>query len=189
MQVNGEMSVFRPGSVEVIDLHPLMPSFSTTPAVKPNKRIDTRISTPLFRLPLAAIASGDPPISLPVRNMLRHITWQIASGQAIAQAMGAPVLGAGNFPEWRGYGVGLDANTPLWYYVLKEAEILEQGLRLGPVGATIVGEVFIGLLQLAPARIRDNPGFRPSLPSRTPGDFRMIDLLTFARVDPTSRGQ
>ena len=163
---------------------------ATTPAVKPNKRIDTRISTPLFRLPLAAIASGDPPISLPVRNMLRHITWQIASGQAIAQAMGAPVLGAGNFPEWRGFGVGLDANTPLWYYVLKEAEILEQGLRLGPVGATIVGEVFIGLLQLAPGSyLRDNPGFRPSLPSRTPGDFRMIDLLTFARVDPTSRGQ
>jgi hypothetical protein len=163
---------------------------STNPAIRPNKRIDTKISTPLFRLPLAAIASGAPPIALPVRNMLRHLTWTIPSGQAIAQATGSPVLGASNFPEWRGYGVGLDSSTPLWYYVLKEAEVLEQGLRLGPVGSLIVGEVFIGLLQLAPGSyLRDNPGFRPTLPSRTPGDFRMVDLLTYARVDPTSRGQ
>jgi hypothetical protein len=34
-----------------------------------------------------------------------------------------------------------------------------------------------------------NPRWRPTLPSRTPGDFRMVDLLTFARVDPRSRGQ
>ncbi|HZN75996.1 MAG TPA: heme peroxidase family protein [Micromonosporaceae bacterium] len=163
---------------------------ATTPAVKPNKRIDTKISTPLFRLPLSAIASGDPPIALPVRNMLRHITWQIPSGQAIAQAMGAPVLGASNFPEWRGYNVGLDGSTPLWYYVLKEAELLEQGLRMGPVGATITGEVFIGLLQLAPGSyLRDNPGFQPTLPRRNSNNFDMVDLLTFARVDPTSRGQ
>jgi hypothetical protein len=163
---------------------------STNPAVRPNKRIDTKISTPLFRLPLAAIASGQPPISLPQRNLLRHITWQIPSGQAIAQAAGLPVLGASSFPEWRGYNVGLDANTPLWYYVLKEAELLEQGLRLGPVGSLIVGEVFIGLLQLAPGSfLRDNPGFRPTLPARTSGTFKMIDLLTYAQVDPTSRGQ
>ena len=67
---------------------------------------------------------------------------------------------------------------------------MEQGLRLGPVGSTIVGEVFIGLLQVAPGGfLRDNPSFVPTLPARTPGTFRMIDLLTFARVDPTSRGQ
>ena len=29
------------------------------PAIRPNKLIDARISTPLFQLPLAAIASGD----------------------------------------------------------------------------------------------------------------------------------
>jgi hypothetical protein len=163
---------------------------ATTPAVKPNKRIDTKISTPLFRLPLSAIASGDPPIALPVRNMLRHITWQIPSGQAIAQAIGAPVLGASSFPEWRGYGVGLDSSTPLWHYVLKEAEVLEQGLRLGPVGSTIVGEVFIGLLQLAPGSyLRDNPGFQPTLPRRVSNTFDMVDLLTYAQVDPVSRGQ
>ena len=155
-----------------------------------NKRIDTRISTPLFRLPLAALPDGAPPISLPQRNLLRHLTWQLPSGQAIAQAAGLPVLGASNFPELAGYGIGLERNTPLWYYVLKEAELVEDGLRLGPVGSLIVGEVFIGLLQLDPSSyLATNPGWRPTLPSRTPGDFRMVDLLTFARVDPASRGQ
>ncbi|GIE94665.1 peroxidase family protein [Paractinoplanes rishiriensis] len=163
---------------------------ATTPAVKPNKRIDTRISSALFRLPLSTISSGDQPIALPVRNMLRGITWNLPSGQNVARAIGAPVLGAANFPEWSRYNVGLEANTPLWFYVLKEAEVMEQGLRLGPVGATIVGEVFIGLMQVAPGGfLLENPGFQPNLPARTPGTFRMIDLLTFAQVDPTSRGQ
>jgi hypothetical protein len=32
------------------------------------------------------------------------------------------------------------------------------------------------------------PGWRPTLPSRT-GEFRMVDFLAFAKVDPASRGQ
>ena len=50
--------------------------------------IDTKISTPLFNLPLGAIASGDAPTALPQRNLLRHLTWSLPSGQAIASAMG-----------------------------------------------------------------------------------------------------
>ena len=63
--------------------------------VKPNKKIDTKISTPLFNLPLGAIASHDPPTALPQRNLLRHLTWQLPSGQVIARAMGIRPLVAG----------------------------------------------------------------------------------------------
>ena len=63
--------------------------------VKPRKLIDTRISTPLFNLPLPAIASGDPPTSLPQRNLLRHQTWELPSGQRIANAMRLPALPPG----------------------------------------------------------------------------------------------
>ena len=42
---------------------------------------------------------------------------------------------------------GLHLHTPLWYYILKEAEQRGNGERLGPVGATIVSEVFVGLVQ------------------------------------------
>ena len=60
--------------------------------VKPNKRIDTKISTPLFDLPLGAIASHDPPTSLPQRNLLRQLTWKLPSGQRLAKEMGTPAL-------------------------------------------------------------------------------------------------
>jgi hypothetical protein len=160
--------------------------------VKPNKLIDTRLSTPLFNLPLATIASGDPPTSLATRNLLRHITWGQPSGQAIARAIGATPLGTGDLSELRSYGLRLESSTPLWYYVLKEAEVVNDGLRLGPVGARIVGEVFIGLLQLDSNSYLNRFRWRPTLPRRNnqrTGDFRMVDLLTLAKVDPASRGQ
>jgi hypothetical protein len=158
-----------------------------TTNVRPNKRLDRRISTPLFNLPLGAIASGDAPTALPQRNLLRHLTWGIPAGQRIAQTMGNPML---HLQELADYGVALENQTPLWYYVLAEAELLANGLTLGPTGGRIVGEVFIGLLQLDPnSYLRVQPSWRPTLPSQTPGTFKMADLLRFARVDPASRGQ
>jgi hypothetical protein len=161
--------------------------------VKPNKMIDTKLSSPLFHLPLSAIVSRDHPTVLPQRTLLRHVTWSLPSGQDIALAMGAPVLTSADFPELAGYGLGLDASTPLWYYVLKEAELMEGGHRLGPVGGRIVAEVFIGLLELdRDSYFNAQSPWRPTLPARSgavTGEFSMVDFLTFARVDPTSRTQ
>ncbi|MBG6135509.1 peroxidase family protein [Longispora fulva] len=158
--------------------------------VKRNKRIDTRISTPLFTLPLGIIPGHTSPTSLAQRNLLRHLTWSMPSGQAIAAYMGTPVLGDAAFPELTAYNLKLQKNTPLWYYVLREAQLQQDGLRLGAVGGTIVAEVFLGLLELDPSSwLNQRPDWRPTLPSRVAGDFRMVDLLTFAGVDPASRGQ
>ncbi|GAA4734151.1 peroxidase family protein [Phytohabitans rumicis] len=158
-----------------------------TTHVRPNKRIDTKISTPLFHLPLGAIASGDPPTSLATRNLLRTLTWGVPAGQRIAQNMGNPML---HLQELADYGVALENQTPLWYYVLAEAERLANGVTLGPTGGRIIGEVFIGLLQLDPnGYLRVQPGWTPTLPAVTPGTFKMTDLLRWARVDPASRGQ
>jgi Animal haem peroxidase len=157
--------------------------------VKPNKRIDTKLSTPLFDLPLGAIASHDPPTALPQRTLLRHLTWKLPSGQRIAQAMGAPALSGDDVAELKSFGVRFENATPLFYYVLKEAELMEHGLRLGPVGGRIVAEVLIGLLQSDPASfLVAQPGWQPTL--QNPGSgFRMVDFLRFAGVDPASRGQ
>ena len=158
--------------------------------VKPRKRIDTKISTPLFNLPLGTIATGMPPTSLAQRNLLRHVTWELPSGQDVARAMGKPALTAGDLGELAGYGLQLENSTPLWYYVLKEAEVFEDGQYLGPVGAGIVGEVIVGLIDDDHASfLSAEPAWRPSLPSSVPGTFRMIDLLAFAGVAPTDRGQ
>jgi hypothetical protein len=161
--------------------------------VRPNKLIDTKISTPLFHLPIRAIAGPETGVTaLPQRNLLRHVTWRLPSGQSIARHLGVAALSTADLAELRDFGVDLDASTPLWYYVLKEAAIVEGGLRLGPVGGRIVGEVIIGLLQLDRGSFLSVPGWRPTLPTRSgqvTGDFRMVDFRTVAGVDPTSRGQ
>ena len=157
--------------------------------VRPSKTIDTKISTPLFNLPLGAIASGDRPTALPQRNLLRHLTWSVPSGQAIARAMDVPALDPRELIELADFGVGFESDTPLWYYVLKEAE-LSGGTRLAGVGARIVGEVFLVLLALdRNSYLWRNPRWAPTLPSRDPGTFGMADLLALAGVDPRSRGQ
>ena len=83
------------------------------------------------------------------------------------------------------------ASTPLWYYVLREAELMEDGLRLGPVGGRIVAEVFTTILaDDSTSCVGVEPAWRPTLPSAAgDGEFRMTDLLTIAGVDPASRGQ
>jgi Animal haem peroxidase len=154
--------------------------------VRPNKLIDTHISTPLFNLPLGAITSRDQPQVLPQRNLLRGVTWSLPSGQAIAAHIGAPELSAADLSELRQYK-GFSTSTPLWYYALKEAEVISGGRHLGPVGGRIVAEVLIGLLQSDPnSYLVAKPAWRPTLgPSR--GQFRMTDFLRFAGVDPATR--
>jgi len=161
--------------------------------VKPNKRVDTSISTPMFNLPTSTISSpsGQPlgPLSLPTRNLLRHTTWQLPSGQYIAQQMGTDPLATADLADIGGILGSLATSTPLWFYILREADIFSGGLHLGPVGGRLVAEVFIGLLQNDPMSfLNAAPGWTPTLPSRT-GEFRMADLLTVAGVDPISRGQ
>lgn len=165
-----------------------VPEFAPN-GVRPNKKIDTRMTTRLMNLPGAG-ANGQAPglpsdgfQSLASRNLMRHVNFGLPSGQAIAARLGVPALSAAQMPELASYG--LDTSTPLWYYVLKEAEVMENGLHLGPVGGHIVGKVFTDLLKAdATSYVASNPGWTPTLPSATPGDFRITDLLKFAGVVP-----
>jgi hypothetical protein len=153
--------------------------------VKRNKKIDTKISSPLMNLPLPVIPGHSGPSSLAQRNLLRHLTWQLPSGQAIAGKLGADPLAAADLAELQQYGVGFERSTPLFYYVLKEAEVAANGEHLGPVGGRLVAEVLIGLMQLDEgAYLSADPGWKPE-----GGSFEMTDWLTLAGVDPTSRGQ
>jgi len=114
---------------------------------------------------------------------MRHVNFGIPSGQAIARRMRVPVLTPTQLEALKPFE--MEKSTPLWYYILKEAEIMENGLRLGPVGSRIVGEVFIGLLKADESSyLAARPRWTPELPSATPGDFRITDLLKFAGVVP-----
>jgi hypothetical protein len=116
------------------------------------------------------------------------LTWQLPSGQAIAREIGVARLGRSNFRELHGYAE-FDRSTPLWYYILREAELAAGGHHLGPVGGRIVAEVLLGLLQ-ADGGSYLNHGWRPTLPAHGgAGDFGTTDFLAFAGVDPAGRGR
>ena len=90
-------------------------------------------------------------------------------------------------PEWNG-------EAPLWFYILKEAEIVGggkhdnpdedggPGRQLGPVGGRIVAEVLVGLLQKdLNSYLYLNPTWKPTTPiAPARGQFTMADLLKYA---------
>ncbi|MBK5283068.1 MAG: hypothetical protein JJE16_13405 [Nitrospiraceae bacterium] len=154
---------------------------------RPNKRIDGKLSSVVMLLPgsrgPAPGLPADGVQSLASRNLMRHVNFGIPSGQAIAKRMGVRALTPAQLDELKPFD--MEKSTPLWFYILKEAELMENGLRLGPVGGRIVGEVFIGLLKADESSyLAAQPRWTPVLPSATPGEFRITDLLTFAGVVP-----
>jgi hypothetical protein len=124
---------------------------------------------------------GEEPQSLAERNLLRHLTFTLPSGQAVAKAMRVEPLDAKELDDLKPFGLGLNHSTPLWFYILREAQVRENGKRLGPVGSRIVAEVFIGLLEGDRlSYLRQNPDWTPTLSEGK--DFHMADLLRFAGV-------
>jgi Animal haem peroxidase len=127
--------------------------------------------------------------SLPFRNLKRGVMLGLPSGQDVAHAMGITALTPTEIATGPDGGVaaaqGFDKKTPLWYYILKEAQIKSGGLRLGPVGARLVAEVFIGLVAGDSTSYLSDPTWKPTLPAKTPGTFLMSDLLRFtADISP-----
>lgn len=144
------------------------------------RRLDSDLSLPLFSLPASVVPPPDTRISLAERNLLRGKRLGLPSGQRVARQMGAvPLsnqeLGLGEEPGWEG-------QAPLWFYVLKEAELEADGKTLGPVGGRIVAEVILGLLESDKSSyLRVAPAWKPEPPiARAPGLFEIGDLLVFA---------
>ena len=131
--------------------------------------IDTKLADPLAALP-PEIAGNRP--SLIDRNLTRGARLLLPSGQDVAQHMGADVLTDAEL------GLPGGGPAPLWYYVLKEAEVQAGGHHLGQVGGRIVAEVFLGLMEKDPSSyLRNEPRWTPFL--ATGDDFTMPDLLAF----------
>lgn len=103
----------------------------------------------------------------------------VPSGQAVARAMQVPALAPADLADLAPHH--LDTRTPLWFYVLREAEVQTGGAHLGAVGGRIVGEVVLGLLEGdAQSYLRQDPEWTPTY--GTAGTFGMTDLLTKAGV-------
>jgi hypothetical protein len=169
--------------------------------------IDTRLVDPLAVLPVGSFGNrGQPPsdpaeFNLAFRNLVRGNMVRLASGQqmvvfAIANGVQATLLGADQILRGKG-GIDLTglskplqsalvSNTPLWFYILREAE-LNGGVLTG-VGGRIVAEVFHRAMEVSEASIVRDPVWRPGMlpsPDNPNGVgqtdvFRMTDLLWVA---------
>lgn len=184
---------------------------------QPSYRIDTKLVDPLGDLPeFAAQHLEKLFVSLASRNLLRGVSMSLPSGQRIARMMGHEPLtdvqlwnvrfdgdeseswtkGAQLFNDNRKW---LEGSAPLWFYILKEAELRDlpkdvsstpahhrkhftHGRKLGLVGSTIVAETLYGLAWSDHfSFLFQEPNWDPSkenIPGLT-SDMDMLALTTF----------
>ena len=157
--------------------------FTLTPevAAQPCRPIATKLSSPLFWLkPTPADLLSDPPLhSLAQRNLLRHLTFGLPSGERVAEAMAVRPLTSDELPEIA--RLPAEIQTPLWFYILREAQLRHDGRRLGDVGGRILAEVLIGLVQGdSDSYLAHDPAWRPEPPVSDNREFTIADLLRFA---------
>lgn len=120
------------------------------------RKIDTQIAFPLTEM---MNETDEPPAifqNLVSRNLRRGLRLNIPNAQDCIVALNTvhgrnlPVLSRKDLLSGTTGGAlkagGFEQKTPLWFYVLKEAEILGQGEHLGPLGSTLVAETLIGLI-------------------------------------------
>jgi hypothetical protein len=134
--------------------------------------------------------------SITVRNLLRGYSLYLPTGEQVAECINETPLGTDEIASGPYKDLLSDeifrTKTPLWFYVLKEAELNNLGANpgtLGPVGSCIVAETLLGLIKSSPYSIFNVTDWRPRFGVRTKDpEFRryeMADLLDYADVvDP-----
>jgi Animal haem peroxidase len=145
-----------------------------------SKRIDTLLAHSLIELPDSVVGATEIPEqrSLAYRDLVRGEALDLPSGEAIARALGVEPL----MPAEVGLRqLGWNSETPLWYYILREAEVRHNGEYLGDVGGRIVAEVLYGLIAGDPTSyLLAQESWQPELPGGVPAQFSIADLLQFA---------
>jgi hypothetical protein len=155
------------------------------PPAQRAKRMDGRLPASLINLPAQITGDVDDEAyhSLAARDLQRGQAIGLPSGEAVAREIGAGLLDPAD--------IGLASHgwrdeTPLWFYILREADVIGDGDRLGPVGGRIVGEVLVGLLNADPESFRVvDPGWRPTLPAADAGHYSLADLLAIGASQTT----
>jgi hypothetical protein len=183
---------------------------------QPAYRIDTQLVDPLADLP---DHRGEPKAgrrSLPSLNLMRGVALGLPSGQQVARRMGLTPLTdeelwniPGNLTDkdlldkrrkvFADHREQLHENAPLWYYILREAELTNQeetefedddkkkrkqalgGSHLGPVGGRIVAEVLIGLVwHDDQSYLVQHPRWKPTVAAmHGAAKFQLADVVRF----------
>ncbi|PYX59145.1 MAG: hypothetical protein DMG76_06705 [Acidobacteria bacterium] len=145
-----------------------------------SRRIGPLLVPALMKLPEALVGHAERPefSSLASRDLYRGHAVEIPCGEAVGRAMGIEPC---TVAELKTEDSKLSGGTPLWLYVLAEAEAQHNGEYLGEVGGRIVAEVIFELLRHDPDSILNQRDWAPEL-ADSPGKFGIADLLKFAGV-------
>ena len=200
----------RPG--DVIDWSYFFDTSDHTETAQPTRPLDTLISDKLFSLPLAALPPGpdangkdtSTERNLPRRNILRaseptsKLTGAVglATGEeaeryaerrisglhdataAVRRILAARLASAGFDPNY------LSAHTPLWLFILAEAEATQHSRRLGELGSHIVDEFLLGSLRCDEASVLyaapgDLQGWGPTATIAQNRRYSMPELIAY----------
>ncbi|RZK88504.1 MAG: hypothetical protein EOO62_37585, partial [Hymenobacter sp.] len=162
-----------------------------------DNKIDSHVTNVVFDLPQSAIPDKVKQVgNLPQRNLIRSSQVHLAAAEDLLvlydivdqqltrdQVEPDPEKQKLFQLDKEGeYDVDNDFRTPLWYYVIKEAELLTNGRQLGPLGGRIIAEVIAGGIYYQPSAAlsvvhADNHGWQ----SRITGSqlVRFEDLVDF----------
>ncbi len=160
--------------------------FPGQPASQRAMKLDGRLAHGLMALPVAVFGSEN---SLALRNLKRGLAFRLPSGEAVAQALDIPPIAPNQLfpssvPSLGQLRQRFRHGTPLWFFILREAELVQFGEKLGPVGGRIVAETIIALLERdAESYLGSNPQWKPTLPrlpGKPAGNFDVADLLGIA---------
>lgn len=187
-------------------------------ASHPSNLIDTQVNQVVFDLPESTIPDDIKPVSnLPFRNLVRSDNIGLCSGEDVARIYENTYGNARVTPLTRGdvepipnyqplFTIDTQDpahpqepppfKTPLWYYLLREAEVDRQndpqhGGRLGRLGSYLVAEVILSAIWYAPISLLD-PKPAPDAPPNSPlvriepfgtpaGNPDTVDLLSIAQ--------
>ena len=140
------------------------------------RKIDTQLARGLSEPPgmikaafdlLPAAAKATVPVAkdefnaimthLAKRNLLRGYLLSMPTAQALASYVWLPTLSPADLLENTDETLakhlansGFLERTPLWYYILKEAEVTAGGHHLGLLGSSLVARTFLSLLMADP---------------------------------------
>ncbi len=177
-----------------------------TSLVNRARKIDTQIANALHHLDEQTVKDINLPLpsdhlepKLAVRTLLRGFRIGLPSGEEVAAEIarrmpGIKVLTEDEIVNGPHEDVltnpkyGFRGNTPLWYYILKEAELAPgEGKHLGPIGSYIVADVILGVLAADADSYQSAPAWEPTLSGGGESIRKILDFVTSAYFGASRR--
>lgn len=158
------------------------------------RKIDTHLAPPLSEM---VNQIGDPPPQADIQTLLKHLARRnllrgyrlgLPTGEAVAEELDIAPLTNGELTQ--GVDPAITAalqqgnfqdRTPLWFYVLREAERNAQGHTLGKVGSRIVAATIIGQIRRDSTSYLNQTSWTPGAGVRLPDGQPILSIADFLR--------